>query len=183
MSILNQRLDQLGSHQFRAIYGQLYRALSVLGAAAEQNPPCITASQMDLIISCINGGLESAIAAKNAKAMQYGTADLSTFEKLEGVGKEAYWKWQEARWEKQAETMSFSERMNQEPEICRLEPIIAEIENRARVKPLLCIDPDNGDVYLHPELARELEKPINEGLRFELGDMGRNGAAAREGAR
>jgi hypothetical protein len=72
MSILNQRLDQLGSHQFRAIYGQLYRALSVLNAAAEQNPPCITASQMDLIIRCINGGLESAIAAKN----EYGTADL-----------------------------------------------------------------------------------------------------------
>ena len=51
---------------------------------------------------------------------------------------------------------------------------------RVREKPLFCIDPDNGDVYLHPELARELGKPEHRDLCFEIGSMARNGAAGRK---
>jgi hypothetical protein len=58
-------------------------------------------------------------------------------------------------------------------------PITAEVLERVRVKPVFFIDPDNGDVWLHPELTRELEKPENEALRFEVGDMGRSAARQR----
>jgi hypothetical protein len=107
----------------------------------------------------------------------YGEADLSTFKKLEGVGQQAYREWSKVAWEKQWANIKAG-RPIPPPEITRLKPIVEQIEKRVRVKPLLSFT-DNGDVYLHPELARELEKPENEALRFEVGDMGRSAARQR----
>jgi hypothetical protein len=101
-------------------------------------------------------------------------ADPSTFEKLEGVGLEAYGK-------RQSETplSELMKRARAEPEY-RLEALMTDIVNRVNVKPVLCINPDNGDVYVHRELAHELEKPINEDLRFAAGSVGRMGRAMRQ---
>jgi hypothetical protein len=49
---------------------------------------------------------------------KYETADLSTFRKLEGVGQEAYWAWDRARWEK-IKAGGYSE-LSQPSEICQL---------------------------------------------------------------
>jgi hypothetical protein len=79
---------------------------------------------------------------------KYKTADPSTYEKIEGVGEEAYYEWK--RRSRSFEVLA--------PRVLAL---IDEVSDRVRVKPIVCPDPD-GEVYVHPELARELEKPVNE---------------------
>jgi hypothetical protein len=95
---------------------------------------------------------------------KYKDADLSTFEKLEGVGKDAYWK--------RYHEKPLEEVMNSN-DVQRLYVLTEEVRERVRVKPIFAINSDTGDVYVHPALARELEKPENEGPRFELGQAGR----------
>jgi hypothetical protein len=60
----------------------------------------------------------------NNHAKKYETADLSTFEKLEGVGKEAYWK----RWQ---------ETLKGAGDTYRFQALMAEVTERIRAKPII----------------------------------------------
>jgi hypothetical protein len=63
---LNQCLDQMGpDSNFRAVYGQLYRALEILDYAARNGHRVMTREDIDGLHRIINGAVESLMKARD----------------------------------------------------------------------------------------------------------------------